>query len=179
VDNTDLAALQELVALAEKARIQIGDEWGPMADGPQPREPWEPWTAHMEAAPGLTIGSRNHTELLCRVSGYLRDAPAIAKFICAAGNAMPVLARLLEAQSSDAAHQDIGHIDDLKHIHDCMVKLEDKSLKGTKWVAFEQGAMSAAALLFEYIQSQVRQHRSASKEISSSEASSPPSEGEL
>jgi hypothetical protein len=42
---------------------------GPVGDG-------KPWTAFMEAAPGLTIGTTDHTEPFCRVSGYLRDVEA-------------------------------------------------------------------------------------------------------
>jgi hypothetical protein len=60
---------------------------GPMGDGPYPRRIWEPWRAGMEAAPGITLGTDDHTELFARVSGYLRDAEANARRMCACWNA--------------------------------------------------------------------------------------------
>ena len=66
--------------------------WAPMGDGPKPdRKPWEPWTAFMEAAPGLTIGSAGHTEPVCRVSGYLRPVVANARLIAAAPDLLAAL----------------------------------------------------------------------------------------
>jgi hypothetical protein len=47
---------------------------GPIGDG-------KPWKAYMEASPGLTIGTTDHTEPFCRVSGYLRDAKANAELL--------------------------------------------------------------------------------------------------
>lgn len=72
--------------------------WGLMNDGPLNRPLWEPWTAYPEAAPGLTVGSTNHTEPVCRVSGYLRDAVANARLIIAS----PELLAALEFIVNDA-----------------------------------------------------------------------------
>jgi hypothetical protein len=69
-----------------------------MMDGPDgdKREPWEPWIAFREAAPGLTIASPSNTEPIARVSGYLQPVVANARLIAAA----PDLLATLEAIST-------------------------------------------------------------------------------
>jgi len=57
--------------------------WGPYGS---PDKRWEPTRGSMEAAPGLTIGSTDNTEPICRVSGYLQPLEANADFICTAVN---------------------------------------------------------------------------------------------
>lgn len=47
----------------------------------------------MEAAPGITLGSHDHTEPLCRVSGYLRPVVENAKLIAIAPLEIPRLVR--------------------------------------------------------------------------------------
>lgn len=65
--------------------------WNIMHDGP--RGDGKPWAAHLEAAPGLTLGCPSNTEPICRVSGYLMPAEANARLIAAA----PKLLEALEA----------------------------------------------------------------------------------
>ena len=73
--------------------------WGIMYDGP--KSDGEPWVAHMEAAPGLTIGSPDHTESICRVSGYLRPVKANARLIAAS----PLLLEALKAALPRMSHK--------------------------------------------------------------------------
>lgn len=67
---------------------------GPNGDG-------KPWQAYQEAAPGLTIGTTDHTEPLCRVSGYLRKVEAEANLIIESVNEQEALrAKLKLAQDA-------------------------------------------------------------------------------
>ena len=73
-------------------------QWWPMMDGPKEnRQPWEPWAAFMEAAPGLTIGCTSNTEPLCRVSGYLVPVVANAALIARAPDLAHALVGLVKA----------------------------------------------------------------------------------
>ena len=53
--------------------------WGVMNDGPL--GDGKPWTAHLEAAPGLTLVSPHNSEPICRVSGYCQPVEANARLI--------------------------------------------------------------------------------------------------
>lgn len=60
----------------------------PMGDGPLGRRVWDPWRAYAEQEPGgVTLGTDDHTESFCRVSGYLRNVSANARRLCACWNA--------------------------------------------------------------------------------------------
>lgn len=59
----------------------------PMGDGPYPRRIWEPWRHGIEAAPGISLGTDDHTEIFARLSGYLRNAEVNARRLCACWNA--------------------------------------------------------------------------------------------
>ena len=63
-------------AAAETLAAMTSGVWGVMRDGPE--GDGKPWTAHMEVAPGLTIGTTTHTEPIARISGYLLPAEANA-----------------------------------------------------------------------------------------------------
>jgi len=82
---------EEILAAIERGTPTPGP-WEPMMDGPKrDRKPWEPWEASMEAAPGLTIGCRNNTEPICRVSGYLQPVKANARLIASAPDLLAAL----------------------------------------------------------------------------------------
>ena len=60
----------------------------PMGDGPLGHRVWEPYPKYMENQPGgVTLGTNDHTESFCRVSGYLRDARINSRRLCACWNA--------------------------------------------------------------------------------------------
>lgn len=79
---TELGPSQELMAASMRGLLS------PMGDGPYPRRIWEPWQAGIEPAPGgITLGTDDHTEMFCRVSGYLRPVEENARRMCACWNA--------------------------------------------------------------------------------------------
>lgn len=87
-----------------RARLQAAfrGPWGVMHDGP--KGDGEPWVAHMEAAPGLTVGAVEHTEPVARVSGYLYDVKANAALISHAPEDIAFLLALVEKQREALQH---------------------------------------------------------------------------
>ena len=57
----------------------------PMGDGPLGLCVWEPYDKL--DGKGVTLGTDDHTESFCRVSGYLRNAAENARRLCACWNA--------------------------------------------------------------------------------------------
>lgn len=105
-----LSEIQERLAKSSSA------PWGIMLDGP--RGDGKPWTAYREAAPGLTIGSPDHTEPVARVSGYLRSAEANAALIA---NAPADLQFLLA--DNERLRAEITKLDGFRHEADTRAHL--------------------------------------------------------
>lgn len=74
-------------ARGDVLRPQLKGLMMPMGDGPYPRRIWEPWRHGIESAPGISLGTDDHTEIFARLSGYLRNAEANARRMCACWNA--------------------------------------------------------------------------------------------
>ena len=78
-------------------------EWWPMGDGPLRDDLWVPWTAFGEAAGGITIGSTEHTEPICRVSGYLQPVIDNARLIAVSPRMDDYIAKRANEGDTDAA----------------------------------------------------------------------------
>ena len=60
----------------------------PMGDCELGKRVWEPYRKGGECEPGgVSLGTNDHTEGFCRVSGYLRNAAYNARRLCACWNA--------------------------------------------------------------------------------------------
>lgn len=104
-EKNDAMREQRLAEIRERLQAAARDQWDIMRDGPN--GDGEPWTAHREAAPGLTIGSHDHTEPLARVSGYLRNAKANAALIANAPSDIAFLLEQLPIEQVDAGYDDV------------------------------------------------------------------------
>ena len=92
--------------------------WQPMNDGPRNRQPWEPWIAYAEAAPGLTIASPHNTEPICRVNGYLQPVEANARLIAAAPDLLAALETML-------LHSELGEYDSQRQGKPRLIEVRD------------------------------------------------------
>jgi len=80
---------ESIAAIEARANAAMPGPWGRYGDTRTGKV--EPRQGSMEAAPGLCIGSVQHTEPIARFSGYLMNVEANADFVVAARTDIPAL----------------------------------------------------------------------------------------
>lgn len=101
-----MSAPVDLEELARRLEAATPGPWGRYGSSIDPLTgrdgPPRPSKGSLEAAPGLSIGSVQHTEPLARFSGYLLPVEANADLVVAAVNALPALLAEVRALRDDA-----------------------------------------------------------------------------